>query len=41
MSIRINKVAILALFGLVTLAVNGVAAENLNNMGTAPATKAH
>ena len=41
MSIRINKVAILALFGFVTLAIDGVAAKNLDNLRTAPATEAH
>ena len=41
MSIRINKVAILALFGFVTLAINEVAAKDLETLGTAPAKDAH
>ena len=41
MSIRINKIAILALLGLVTISLNGVSAEDLKNLKTAPATEAH
>lgn len=41
MSIRINKIVLLALLGFITLSSNGVGAENLENLKTAPAQEAH